>query len=66
MNITEINELQTVDSHHYAIYNRQIADKFPTIPIFTSSAEIPQLNEIKTNKLRIKRIINKFIKKNGS
>ena len=63
MTITEINELKILDSFHYIKTNKQFAEQFPAIPIFTSNQEIPNLNEIKLNQSRITKIINKFIKK---
>ena len=62
MTITEINELKLLDSYHYTKTNRQFAEQFPAIPIFTSNQEIPNLNEIKSNQSRITKIINKFVK----
>lgn len=63
MTITEINELKLLDSFHYIRNNRQFAEQFPAIPIFTSDQEIPKLNEIQRNQTRITKIINKFTKK---
>jgi len=63
LNFAEIVELKTIDSFHYCLNNKQIANQFPDIPIFTSRSEIPQPNETELNKIRIKKIIDKFINK---
>ena len=62
MTFSEITELKILDSYHYIRNNRQFAEQFPAIPIFTSNQEVPNLNEIKLNQSRITKIINKFIK----
>ena len=59
MNFSEIMQLKILDSYNFMRTNFSIRDQFPSLPIYSNS-EIPPLKKIKTNKKRIKDIIDKF------
>jgi len=66
MDFTEIMQLKILDCYSFTRNNREIRDQFPTLPIFTASAEIPPVKEIKLKQNRIKSIIDKFVNRGSN